>query len=302
MASYNAYKNGSTEEEHITGKETFDSKYETCKKNNHDKYIDINDLSLKRLPENYQDSELLYFIMLQADLTGRIEVTNTVVNGELKVIRGTGFVQKIRLGKLSNCPCPKCKGEYEVYAILTITTVNHVVGTKDMFSNSTMLLETSKQSFTIYGNKIIKTDRDEDSNEDWCAVEFVSHEIDKVKELEITLENLKKKQGKLYKRYKDDVKLVVITGYPHGLNKKVSFGELSGDKEILKEVRASQEWCRYLYNAITCPGSSGSPVFILGQPVCGYGYWFGHSHNHSKGSKEDESKQINISSVGVDKK
>ncbi|CAL1533023.1 unnamed protein product, partial [Lymnaea stagnalis] len=257
--------------------EKFEDKYKNCTKNNHDRYIDINDLSLNRLPENYQESELLYFITLQAALTGRICVSE---NMERIKKRGTGFVQKIRQGKLSKCPCQKCNGEYDEYAVLTVTTVNHVVGENGSVRNATMLLETPELSFTIYGNKISKTDRDEDNNEDWCAVEFVSHEIEKVQKIETTLKILKEVQGNLYDKYRHDATLVVITGYPHGLTKKVSFGKLVGEKEILKEVRVGQEWCRYKYDAITCPGSSGYPVFILGQPVCGYGYWFGHSHNH----------------------
>ncbi|CAL1534051.1 unnamed protein product [Lymnaea stagnalis] len=304
MASINPYKNGVSEEERITGNETFERKKEECTKNNHDSYIDVNDLSLSCLPANYQDGQILYFITLQADLTGRIEFPCTNEDNKEMKIRGTGFVQKIRPGKLSKCPCPECKGEFNDYFILTVTTVNHVVGENGNFRDATMLLETTTSSFTIYGNKISKTDRDEDSNEDWCAVEFISHEIDKVKELERTLENLKRTQGNLYEKFSGDENLVVITGYPHGLKKQVSIGKLVKKKEILKEVRVGQEWCRYKYDATTCPGSSGSPVFILGQPICGYGYWFGHSHNHSKGAtiKNEKNCQINTSSVGVNKK
>ncbi|KAH9525850.1 hypothetical protein Btru_002559 [Bulinus truncatus] len=92
---------------------------------------------------------------------------------------------------------------------------------------------------------------------------------------------------------------VTVVGYPHGGPRRISFGKRTKPKRIQKQVRDQQEWCCYYHDAETCQGNSGSPVYILGQPVCGYGYWFGHQHNHS-GYVVDKNVKVKVTSIGVD--
>ncbi|KAK0068978.1 acidic repeat-containing protein-like isoform X2 [Biomphalaria pfeifferi] len=103
-----------------------------------------------------------------------------------------------------------------------------------------------------------------------------------------------------------DVNLVVIFGHPHQWAKRMSVGKtrdfISAPKrKILKEVRSNQIWSLYSYGNATCEGSSGSPIFIWGQPISGLGYWFGHPHNHSGNQiDEDEGVYIGKSTIGVE--
>ncbi|XP_059177429.1 uncharacterized protein LOC131956838 [Physella acuta] len=150
---------------------------------------------------------------------------------------------------------------------------------------------------TVYGRRLADTDKERGDN-DWCFVECVTHDMDLVGKLEKTIKDFNDLQKKLYQQYKNnkEKQLVVIVSHPHGGPKRISFGH-TVEKKSLKDVRENQNWCNYSYNTATCPGSSGAYVFILGQPLCGSGYWFGHPHNHSHYTG---AQLINCSSIGVD--
>lgn len=256
------------------------------------------------IPGYRNNNDLANIIQCMIHLTGMI--FKDLPNDEIQF--GSGFVQRIRKKK-GHCPCgANAHHEDEEFAILTITTVNHVVSSKEVVQYATFILDFNDEDkpledrVKLRGLRLLDTDRDVSDKMDWCAVEFVTCNMGVVRNLEENLNTYERLQNVLYNRHKDDAnKLVVIVGHPHGGPKKVSFGEISGDavKETLKEIRDRQNWCRYNYNnVITCDGSSGSPIFIPGQPICGFGYWFGHPHNHAKalertflGSK---------SSIGVD--
>ncbi|XP_059177422.1 uncharacterized protein LOC131956834 [Physella acuta] len=243
--------------------------------------------------------KIIKFVLLLTTLTGRINI------GGIRF--GTGFLEKIRRKTGVPCPCLKCKTRTAKteWAVFRVTTVYHVVTSQldveitkfELFYDEDFFSEAdfAKNVKVAYGDRLSETERDKET--DWCFIECVTHKMKLVDMLEETISELAKLQESFYKEYKDkQVKPVIIVSHPHSGPKQVSFGQVT-DVKPLKEVRENQSWCQYFYDTATCPGSSGAYVCILGQALCGTGYWFGHPHNHSGHSEE---QFINCSSVGVE--
>ncbi|CAL1544501.1 unnamed protein product [Lymnaea stagnalis] len=286
---------------------------ECDKRKDHNKFIPAHSFKIDDLPKEHRSKDLHTLIILMAKLTGRIEVD--VDSNNFK--HGTGFIQRTRLQR-GQCPCHECQGRsgQKVFAVLTVTTVVHVFPNtreNNQFKingkpeDFTMLLnyntEPVNERDTIYGWHLLETDKDINERMDWCCIEFVTHNLTLANEIKTNLTQYQEMQLKVYdkavkdkKLLKKDVDLVVVVGHPHGGIKKVSVGRKVGEPDPLKELRDTQRWGCYKYDTPTCPGSSGSPILILGQPISGFGYWFGHPHNHSGNDKHG----FNISSIGVD--
>ncbi|XP_013083190.2 cysteine-rich, acidic integral membrane protein-like [Biomphalaria glabrata] len=162
----------------------------------------------------------------------------------------------------------------------------------------------------LIGDRLIETDKDLEFENDWCAFECVVDDPELIEKLENLVKKYQKLMAELYKKSQEqmyrDVNLVVIFGHPHQWAKRMSVGKTrdfasAPKRKILKEVRPNQVWCRYSYDNATCVGSSGSPIFIWGQPISGLGYWFGHPHNHSGNQiDKDEGVCIGKSTIGVE--
>lgn len=234
-------------------------------------------------------------VLLLASLTGRIRIGNHF---------GTGYIQKIRINKDLNCPIKECLKKHKS-ATLTVTTVFHVVPNKTNMKDLRFELfyddDYDDVDFNIkvksaFGLRLGDTEK-EGGASDWCFIECVTHDMELVQLLEENIAKFSELQTTLFKKYKNqDPKPVIIVSHQHSGPKKISVGKTELSQNV-KEVRENQRWCQYFYDTPTCPGSSGSYVLILGQPLNGSGYWFGHPHNHSG---ESTKKGINCSSVGVD--
>lgn len=270
-----------------------------CNKNNHDEYQTLSDVE----QTTWDDSEKLGLLTQMYHLT--VCVKNDVTPDQ--VCHGSGFVQRVRTTTGQNCPDRTCEmrgKENHTWGVMTITTVNHVInclGLAGKAENLTAKLHYDHEYDVceiLSGFRLIDSDKDI-GDYDWCAFECHSHNFRLVTDLEECLKEYEKLQSKLYNRYKDRVGEipVFIVGHPHGGPKKISLGTVHREREILKEVRERQEWCRYFYTNATCSGSSGSPIYMLGQRLCGYGYWFGHPHNHSGYLQK---VACGCSSIGVD--
>ncbi|KAH9525830.1 hypothetical protein Btru_002494 [Bulinus truncatus] len=286
-------------------KESYLRRYVKCEKNvNHSKYLTVNNLDVIPVPPQYRHQCLPTFLLHMQLLTVHI-----IVDTERgTVIDGSGFVQRVDIKSGQSCPVDNCRlrnSEHE----WGVATVYHVVGTDIDAKNSIVSFfydfdydkisrnrRKLKKVKVAKGVKLVQNDRDE-GEFDWACFHCVSHNTNLLKSLKTYLNIYKSLQGKLYQIYKTipPPKLVIIVSHPHGGPKKVSYGHLDRRKEIMKLVRSNQDWGRYYYTAVTCPGSSGAPIFISGQPISGFGYWFGHPHNHGGSDKE-----FGYSSVGVD--
>ncbi|KAH9525851.1 hypothetical protein Btru_002561 [Bulinus truncatus] len=245
-------------------------------------------------------------IKAMGELTGMIQISK---RGHKGFFPGTCFLQRIRT---------KQSGQR---AILTFTTVYHIFGykgdstyelTQELSENNTKVrlfyddYGTEDQHCVLDGFRLLETDKEVDIQNDWCAIECEIDNLNLIEKLEGLLKCFQEKQKEVYEmsqrpEFKNhlDKKIVIIVGHPHGEPKQVSEGYWI-EKKIAKEVRNGQRWCKYIYEAPTCPGNSGSPVFIFGQHISGFGYWFGHSHNHKCGVDYTDVTCTGESSIGVE--
>ncbi|KAK6967432.1 hypothetical protein BgiMline_027248 [Biomphalaria glabrata] len=283
--------------------------------NPHKDYIEIKDMSSKLEPQFKILKTLLECI---AKLTVRIKIPieTKPPSANRESVFGTGFIPRVRR--------QWDKTEPKEYGVITVSTVHHVIS-PDSAKGKTIDYEkaTIKINFDSVdaevkratGFKILESDKDINTY-DWCSFECTTDNLELIDTLSKHISSLEEEQKNAYEFYKASQKapktsdvhkdsseqtshsadFVAVISHPHGGPKKGSFGRTRATKEILKQVRDQQEWCCYFHDALTCAGSSGSPVFILGQPLCGYGYWFGHPHNHS-GKRDDGLK---VTSIGVD--
>ncbi|KAK6967434.1 hypothetical protein BgiMline_027250 [Biomphalaria glabrata] len=306
--------------------EDLKTRLDSCPKEEHHKHF----ISMQTFVENkwtnidarYKDlNQLPEFLECMSSLTGMI-IVEEINKTSHTTTTGSGFIHKIRRVNQKDCPCHECSrngNQEKGFAILTVTTVPHVFDKESKKALETGKIvenwepkktkvrlfydeENEENKTFIYGYRLLETDKEINIHSDWCSVECVTHDMKLVQELEAKLNKYMELQGEIYRKAKEQTlnKLVIIIGHPHGGPKMISVGEHT-NKKILKEVRNYQQWCSYEYDNITCFGNSGSPIFILGQPLCGFGYWFGHPHNHSKCFTVDE-KEVKggCSSVGVE--
>ncbi|KAI8739346.1 acidic repeat-containing protein isoform X2 [Biomphalaria glabrata] len=285
--------------------------------NPHKDYIEIKDMSSKLEPQ-FKILETLLERIAKLTVRIKIPIETKPPSANRESVFGTGFIPRVRR--------QWDKTEPKEYGVITVSTVHHVIS-PDSAKGKTIDYEkaTIKINFDSVdaevkratGFKILESDKDINTY-DWCSFECTTDNLELIDTLSKHISSLEEEQKKAYEFYKASQKapktsdvhkdddsseqtshsadFVAVISHPHGGPKKGSFGRTRATKEILKQVRDQQEWCCYFHDALTCAGSSGSPVFILGQPLCGYGYWFGHPHNHS-GKRDDGLK---VTSIGVD--
>ncbi|CAL1544503.1 unnamed protein product [Lymnaea stagnalis] len=233
------------------------------------------------LPDPLNTPDMSSLIRHMSRLTGKIKVGT---------VHCTGFVQAVRQGIFPKCPGRMCPENHQNGGrgyILTVTTALHVVEKATDQCPAKVKLSWHQDGrphqLTAHLCSVVDTDKD-CSEKDWCAVEFITHNTETVAKLKENLEEFQESQGNLYREYKRNKgdQLVIIVSYPNGGAKQLSYCPKFYKREHVKYVREDQESCRYSYGAPTSEESRGAPVFILGQPLCGYGYWLGHPHIHSR--------------------
>ncbi|BFZ18969.1 hypothetical protein BsWGS_22008 [Bradybaena similaris] len=275
--------------------------FKECKKpENHKHYINICDLQ-QRLPGIItNDPDFSEFITIMCSLTTMIQLS---VGEDVRC--GSSFVQKVEIVRNKPCPCAECERSAEKqegsrepqWGKVTLTTALHVLKEEADATRCEVRFfydsdDSRDQEKTIHGQK----SHSRDEKGDWCALVCVTHDLDLLTDLENKLEKYWTLGRSLKEKYgNSDCNVVVVVSHPHGGPKRVSVGKGKVmDKD--REVREEQNWCTYSYDAVTCAGSSGGPVYVLGRWNDGFGYWFGHSHNHSG----MDNYKFSSSTVGVD--
>ncbi|RUS90164.1 hypothetical protein EGW08_002043 [Elysia chlorotica] len=249
------------------------TRWKACKKNpGHEKFISVQDFSdfyLSKLDTASQRDRLKAVI----DLTVRLRVNCTSVDrpdgspfsgarGSDILRLGTGFIQDVK-GPLSikHCPCAECNGKVlRKFWIFMVYTAHHVVynteeakATKvDMFYDCDSCLRDGRMKSTL-GFEVIKTVPENDV----CHMLCVTHDEalgERLKSAELSWGSggytLNLSGLDLLPPCERRVFLTLVVSHPHGQAKRITLGE--GRESESPHVE---------YNAATCPGSSGAPVF-----------------------------------------
>ncbi|KAI8739347.1 hypothetical protein BgiBS90_035501 [Biomphalaria glabrata] len=280
--------------ESITNAETA---WQECKKIcNHKHYIEPSQLEVMDMPRDARrfGESLKKCIMHMSTLTCRVQ------NGTRMC---TGLVQRVRKSKVntsnrSDCPDPNCSvSRTHEIRILTVTSVSSIIKPRSRDQHIQLLIEDFNCHYHFSG---IKSEGEEESvRSEWCELIFITHNIDNTNTLPAAVTDFEESQRSLYEEFQREnypKKIISIIGYPHGPKKMVSFGEIIS-REPEGNIRGDLEWCVYRYDAPTCSGFSGATLLIPGQPLAGYGYWFGHPHCHYA---YDDNTWLGRSSIGCD--
>ena len=178
---------------------------------------------------------------------------------------GTGLIYNV-YDPVSDepCPCDKCNGEItKKFWIFAVRTAAHVVyNTEEAKSTRVDLFydddscKSDGRMVTVTGLRVVDIDHDKDI----CHMDCVTHDealAERIKSLTTSLYRVITKPLDLDLPCLDFLPLcdggrrpTLIVSHPHGQPKKITLGQWR-----------EGEFPRVVYNAPTCPGSSGAPVF-----------------------------------------
>ncbi|GFN86351.1 hypothetical protein PoB_001285700 [Plakobranchus ocellatus] len=104
---------------------------------------------------------------------------------------------------------------------------------------------------------------------DYCVMDCVSHDPN----LGFILDRVRREWSQMWLQVKDKIyghDVSVVVSHPHGCSKQFSTGQCLNRN--WGETPEGQGWYRYSYDAPTCPGSSGAPVWVPGRDGLFSGY------------------------------
>ncbi|CAL1530011.1 unnamed protein product [Lymnaea stagnalis] len=270
-------------------------RWDNCpKRSGHAAFIPVNEFRRHHLPAGYQDEELKEFILSVAALTTLITVDYVSPNRPLTVSdsqtpypfsnrrglfakrTGSGMVWEVKKitekdsEESGTCLCFQCRRSptpRKEWGLVQVLTAPHVVfDSEEVVCSKFSLFQDSEVNETaensIDGVETVYTMVDNDASCIKCA----THNLDLIDKLE----TLFLKYLKLYLNVKERFKgphidkICIVVSHPHGYTKHVSVGTWSsseGAGSLLPDTR-------YTYSTSTCPGSSGSPVFVMGTQWC----------------------------------
>ena len=237
--------------------------------------MSVQDFKDKYLPRIHTDKQRDVFRSM-IDLTVRLRVYWTSPDRPdddplsyhrgTKISRmGTGFINHVYYPVSGEpCPCDKCNGEItKKFWGFWVQTAAHVVyNTEEVKSTRVDLFydddscKFDGRMVTLTGLRVVEINHDKD----FCYMACVTHD-------EALAERIESLGTSLYSVIRKDLDLdlpspdflppcdegrspILIVSHPHGQPKKITLGQgRYGEDPVLE------------YNAPTCPGSSGAPVF-----------------------------------------
>ena len=252
------------------------SLWRNCTKNpGHEEFISVQDFKDKYMLRVHNDEQRDVFRSM-IDLTVRLRLYWTSPDRPdddefsnprgTKIPRmGTGFISIVS-DPVSDkpCPCDKCNGEItQKFWRFEVRTAAHVVYNTEEAKSTRVDLFYDDDSCKFDGRmgtltvlEVERINRDDDI----CYMECVTHDealAESIKSLRTSLDNEKPKPVNLHLpslnsllSYGGGGISTLIVSHPHGQPKKITLGQ--GRDEGISFV---------VYNAATCPGSSGAPVF-----------------------------------------
>uniref|UniRef100_A0A2C9LB60 Uncharacterized protein n=1 Tax=Biomphalaria glabrata TaxID=6526 RepID=A0A2C9LB60_BIOGL len=264
-----------------------EANFDCCKKHpGHRQFIPFHKLTLKHLPDGYQDHDLYEFIKSAGDLTVRLGVTESsryrpkfwpktnrpypFYNSEKSNLRtGSGQiwgVDKFQNGDISsyhqNCWCIQCQNSdspSHVWWEFNVYTATHVVFDDIEASHTSLRLFFDKNNCPVVTVDKVIVDL-ADIKGDLCVLTCVTCDNNLGNKVEKKWKNYEIKLMKVNKKFKmsrDKHRLNFIVSHPHGCCKHVSVGHWINRQKIGYKTR-------FTYTTCTCPGSSGAVVHFVG--------------------------------------
>ncbi|RUS74882.1 hypothetical protein EGW08_017347 [Elysia chlorotica] len=274
--------------------------WETCTKNpGHSNFIPLSKFEMSHLPKPHQKAYVLESIQNVARSTGRIRVGYTshdrpddypfaATRGSEVPHSGTAYVYRVTRGK-GRCPCPDVKGHEDAkkrWWKVNLQTACHVVfnteeakrSTVDLFYDDKTSIEDGRTR-TLYGLEV----SEQNQAGDRCELICVTHE----KELVLELRGLIDQSRNLFnticrKTFRTSTNLCVVVSHPHGQHKHITVGKIRGRSKMCGIGRRN-----FSYDADTCRGSSGAPIFMpLGNWIIQSPWMAPHSHSDPSGDEK----------------
>ncbi|KAH9512181.1 hypothetical protein Btru_040989 [Bulinus truncatus] len=273
----------------------------TCDKQHcHQDMIPVDNFTIENLPVDYRLEDIFYLAKSIAKLTVKLKVTYVSDNRPMYIPktelpyplydkRGSADFLSTGSGRVCDvvkqsgsrdetCKCSKCKVSprpsktWWHIKIFTATAVVH--DDKEANQTSCTFFDEggTRDSMEISGCKCVWLDVEGDL----CLMQITSCDEELCEGLFSTIKTFNNLWKKLKKtseslNYKDNKeKLVIIVSHPHGSQKKISIG-----RGVEIGAIFGLRYSKYIYDAPTCPGSSGGPVYFLGND------WFQTEFVHS---------------------
>lgn len=251
-----------------------------CWKNpNHVTFTSAQEFDFSHLPPEYREVTVMDFIKAVSALTVRLRVDLVsrkrpkgfafAENRGSRVPHvGSGLVQKVSVGD-GPCPCRKCStSPVKEWFEIRVGSACHVIyDTEEAQCTKVDFFYDDKDSkregkmTSLWGAELCRRDKRSDS----CVFTCITHDQEFYKLLGDLLCRLKTTQKSLPVQDSSDG-LILVVSHPHGQPKKITVGKLVEYKVNWAEPRANALTWFLFYNADTCAGSSGAPVFDISSP------------------------------------
>lgn len=169
---------------------------------------------------------------------------------------------------------------------VVIVTAAHIVNNDDEAKSVECTINYNTDGITkglswLDGHKIKAISHEDDQ----CEFYAVTHNIDlrnKVitdiidyhEQNKFVVEKIKNRSRQFARERRNAEVLAIIISHPHVLAKRISIGKVEDvqEKDGPKENTSKTQ---YLYDTLTCAGSSGGPVYIVGREKV----WTNHPHS-----------------------
>ncbi|KAK6964361.1 hypothetical protein BgiMline_031584 [Biomphalaria glabrata] len=256
-----------------------------CKKtvNGHRDMIAVKDFTINSLPEPYHKIDGIYNLTTcLIYLTVRI-ITKKVSSkrpefvpntnkecyplyenrGNRHMGLGTGRICDVVEERGSKCTCKECKTKCKKSWTIKVFTATHVVFDDEEAEDMTCSLfyddeNKLKEIIKLTGFKKIWSD----SGGDLCLLSTVTCNEELSKKLSAKIKEFNKCWSSLQNMHEKDKtqeRLVILVSHPHGRAKRISFGFGIDIGRI-----QGHDFNKFVYSSPTCPGTSGGPVYVLG--------------------------------------
>ncbi|CAL1539552.1 unnamed protein product [Lymnaea stagnalis] len=278
------------------------------KRNQHNQFFKLRTFSHELLPNPYKKNKNFdKLVQALGKLVVKIELTKKsrdrpreVYSNARGSFNSSGqiiFSKLMRSTRSRHCPCSDCKNtskrrREKEYAIISIKTAAHAIFNEEEVKNATCTL-----NFDVIGARDLKL-KGYKLDEERTSMEFdtstfycITHDLELAKSLIGTIYQLKRSHEKVFKRYpkKQDKNFVIVVSHPHGCVKHVSFGRLKS-KSSVKDLDGRRTLIRLSYDAITCPASSGAPIYTISQRKI----WYLPSHSSYVTRAEGNISESNV--------